>query len=207
MRTTLLFCLSSALLLASTPGPGGPVVTPGVPAPAPAPSGVPVTPGVPAPAQPANPYATAQDPLPQPAPKPIAPTDPNAPVTSIQWLTDISVARALSKNTGKPIVLFFTGSDWCSWCMKAVNEIFSTPEFAAIAGNKFIFMEVDFPMNEELPMAIVEQNEKLKDQYNVKGFPTVIIVSPAGQTLATTGYQSGGGASYANMLISQATQK
>ena len=121
--------------------------------------------------------------------------------SSITWMTNYDEASALSKSTGKPMVILFTGSDWCVWCIKAEKEIFSTPEFAQIAGNQFIFVKADFPFNQDLPLALVTQNEKLKSQFAVKGFPTVVIVTPSGKALGTVGYSEGGGAKYANMLI------
>lgn len=119
----------------------------------------------------------------------------------VNWMTNFQEATTLSKADNKPIVLLFTGSDWCVWCIKAEKEIFDTPEFIKAAGDKFIFVKADFPLNVDLPIDTVVQNEKLKNQYGVKGFPTIVIINPEGKALGTVGYSEGGGAKFAAMLL------
>jgi protein disulfide-isomerase len=121
----------------------------------------------------------------------------------IEWMTDYNKALALAKQTNKPILLFFTGSDWCGWCKKMVQEIFSSPEFAQAVGSSFIFVEVDFPMNKALPPELVQQNAQLKEENGVTGYPTVIIKKYINNNLtfiAETGYRPGGGKAYADYL-------
>ena len=36
----------------------------------------------------------------------------------ITWHTDMNEAINKSLQTEKPLFLFFTGSDWCGWCIK-----------------------------------------------------------------------------------------
>lgn len=121
----------------------------------------------------------------------------------IDWMTDYNKALALARQTNKPILLFFTGSDWCGWCKKMVQEIFSSPEFVQSAGNSFIFVEVDFPMNKKLPNEIAQQNEQLKRENGITGYPTIIIKKYINNNLAflaETGYRPGGGKAYADYL-------
>ena len=54
------------------------------------------------------------------------------------WHTDINKAIAISKKENKPMFLFFTGSDWCGWCIKLQKEVFKTPEFTAWAKDKVV---------------------------------------------------------------------
>lgn len=119
----------------------------------------------------------------------------------ITWRTDFAEATATAEKTQKPIVILFTGSDWCVWCLKAEKEIFDTPEFAAAAGDKFIFVKADFPLDKDMPLNLIAQNEKLKNQYGVKGFPTIVVVSPTGKALGSVGYSEGGGAKFAATLL------
>jgi protein disulfide-isomerase len=114
----------------------------------------------------------------------------------IKWFDDYSKASAEAKASNKPIVLFFTGSDWCGWCKKMVKEIFQTPGFAQEAGNDFIFVDVDFPMNKKLPENIVAQNASLKSKYGITGYPTLIILDPQGNFIAETGYRMPEGGTY-----------
>ena len=120
---------------------------------------------------------------------------------SINWMTNYDEAIKLSQSTSKPIVLFFTGSDWCGWCQKLEQESLDTPEFAQAVGNKFIFVKLDFPVNSALPPAVSAQNKQLQKKYNVSGFPSLVIIDGRNQTqIGKTGYRPGGGRAYADHL-------
>lgn len=120
----------------------------------------------------------------------------------IQWLNNYEEAVNLSKSTSKPIVLFFTGSDWCSWCIKLEHESLDTPEFAQAVGDKFIFVKLDFPVNSALPPALAAQNKQLQKRYNVRGFPSLVILEGHQQNqVGTTGYRPGGGRAFADHLL------
>lgn len=118
----------------------------------------------------------------------------------IRWYTSYSEAAAVAKKENKPLLLFFTGSDWCGWCKKMHQEVFSSSEFAQSVGNNFIFVEVDFPMNKPLPSAQQQENNQLKQKYGITGYPTIIILDPNGNFIAETGYRPGGGKAYADYL-------
>ncbi len=119
----------------------------------------------------------------------------------INWLTSYEEAVNQSKATSKPIVLFFTGSDWCGWCTKLEHESLGTSEFAQAVGDKFIFVKLDFPVNSTLPPQTAAQNKQLQKKYNVRGFPTLVILDGQQQNqIGTTGYQAGGGRAYAEHL-------
>ena len=44
------------------------------------------------------------------------------------WQTDINKAISISNKEKKPMLLFFTGSDWCGWCIRLQKEVLKTPE-------------------------------------------------------------------------------
>ena len=115
------------------------------------------------------------------------------------WHTDLNKAIALSKTEGKPLFLFFTGSDWCGWCMRLQNEVFKTPEFTAWAKDHAILVELDFPRRTPQSDEIKKQNNELQQVFQVQGYPTVWFVKPSikdGKTnfeqLGKTGYVAGG---------------
>ena len=118
----------------------------------------------------------------------------------INWYTDYNKAETAAKQENKPLLLFFTGSDWCGWCKKLDKEVFKQAEFAKLAGNKYIFVELDFPNRGNQSEAIKAQNKRLCAQYRVEGYPTVILLSPAGKKLGQTGYREGGPKAYAAHL-------
>lgn len=120
---------------------------------------------------------------------------------AIQWIEDYNAALKQSKETHKPILMLFTGSDWCGWCKKLEKEVFDTKEFEDKAGDTFIFLKLDFPMRESQSQAIKDQNAKLKTTYGVTGFPTVVLLDENGQKIASTGYKPGGGLKYAEYLL------
>ena len=86
----------------------------------------------------------------------------------------------------------FTGSDWCGWCKKLKAEVFDMPQFATWAGKRMVLLEVDFPERKPQSDAEKEQNQKLMTQYNIEGYPTIVVTDPSGKELARIGYAEGG---------------
>ena len=122
--------------------------------------------------------------------------------SSIRWLNNYDQALQMSQASSKPILLFFTGSDWCSWCKKLEDEVLFHPEFAQEAGDKFIFVRLDFPLNSSLDPQITAQNKQLQKKFDVRSFPTIVILDGRTQRqIGTTGYRPGGGKQYAAHLI------
>lgn len=108
------------------------------------------------------------------------------------WLTDFAAARATAKAEGKMVLLNFTGSDWCPWCIRLRNEVFAKPEFEAYANENLVLVEVDFPRRKVLSVPQRQANDKLATALNVTGYPTIIILDSEGQPLAKLGYMAGG---------------
>lgn len=123
------------------------------------------------------------------------PTEPH-----INWYSNYQEALKASQSSSKPIVLFFTGSDWCTWCTKLEKEALNTPEFINAVGDKMIFVKLDFPRKGSSDPAIKTQNEELQKKYSVRGYPTLIVISPTEQQIGITGYRPGGGQDYADHL-------
>ena len=100
------------------------------------------------------------------------------------WLTDFKVARAQAQAEQKPIVLDFTGSDWCGWCMTMRRMVLDTPDFYTYARNKFVLMEVDLPRDTtKMTNEQIRQNNALAQQYKVNTFPTVLVITADGQLI------------------------
>jgi len=127
--------------------------------------------------------------------------EPQAVSSKINWITSYEDAVNQSKATSKPILLFFTGSDWCSWCHKLEAEVLNTPQFAESASSKFIFVLLDFPMSSKLSPTLTAQNKQLQKKYDVRGFPSIILLDSKGQKIGATGYRAGGGKQYAEHLF------
>ncbi len=108
------------------------------------------------------------------------------------WTVGWKQAAEAAAKANKPILANFTGSDWCSWCIKLEDEVFSTPEFAAWAKEKFILLKVDFPNQTALPADLAKDNQALAEKYEILGFPTVILLSANGTEIGRLGYEAGG---------------
>lgn len=120
--------------------------------------------------------------------------------SKIHWTTNYEQAVQQAKSSGKPILLFFTGSDWCGWCHKLENEALNTPEFADLVGDKFIPVFVDFPLKTPLDPQTAAQNKELQKRFDIRGYPTIIILDPEQRQLGSTGYRPGGAKPYADHL-------
>ncbi len=108
------------------------------------------------------------------------------------WLTDIKQAKDRAKSDKKLILVDFTGSDWCGWCIKLDKEVFSRPEFKDYADKNLVLLEVDFPKRTELSAAQKAHNMELAEQYQVQGFPTIIVLNGEGRKVGELGYMPGG---------------
>ena len=118
----------------------------------------------------------------------------------LTWHTDMSKATDVSIKENKPMFLFFTGSDWCGWCIRLQKEVFKTPEFIKWAKENVVLVELDFPRKNEQTDAVKMQNAQLQQQLQVRGYPTVWFVSATKTAdakvnltaLGSTGYVAGG---------------
>ena len=119
----------------------------------------------------------------------------------ISWMTDYEAATEVAKKESKPLFLYFSGSDWCSWCFKLDDEILKTTEFVDLVGPKFVFVKVDFPIYTTLDAKLTKQNEELKEKYHVHGFPTIILLDSKQNEIATLNYREGGGKAYADYVL------
>jgi len=117
----------------------------------------------------------------------------------LTWQTDMNKALEISKKSQKPLFLFFTGSDWCGWCIRLQKEVFKTPEFAKWAKDNVILVELDFPRSTPQQPEIKKQNAELQQTFAVQGYPTVWFVRGSKkdgkinlEKLGSTGYVAGG---------------
>jgi thioredoxin-related protein len=106
-----------------------------------------------------------------------------SPTVSANWMTDYAAALALAAKENKKILLDFTGSDWCEWCIRLKKDVFDTAEFKQFAGENLVLVEIDRPLRKSLPAEVEKQNLSLFDQYHVEQLPTIILLSPEGKTL------------------------
>jgi len=111
---------------------------------------------------------------------------------SVSWLTDLPKAQAQAKTEKKLVMLDFTGSDWCGWCIKLNNEVFSQPEFVEYAKKNVVCVEVDFPNKKKLSPEQKKANDALAAKYKIEGYPTIIVLDSEGKKVGELGYMKGG---------------
>jgi protein disulfide-isomerase len=115
------------------------------------------------------------------------------------WETNVTKAMAISNETKKPLLLFFTGSDWCGWCIRLQKEVLKTPEFAAWAKENVVLVELDYPRKAPQTEDIKKQNNELQMAFGIQGFPTIILANATTKEgkvnfegIGSTGYVAGG---------------
>jgi len=109
------------------------------------------------------------------------------------WLNDYKKAQEEAKAGNKILLLNFTGSDWCGWCIKFDRDVLSQPQFKEFARNNLVLVELDFPRVKTQSAELQKQNRQLAQQYEVVGFPTIIALNSDGQKLwEYDGYFAGG---------------
>ncbi len=116
------------------------------------------------------------------------------------WETDFKKALSIAKTSGKYLLLDFSGSDWCGWCIRLEKEVFSQDAFKDFAKENLVCVLVDFPSAKEQTKELKQQNQDLARKYKIKGYPTIIILSPDGKHVGKTGYLQGGPKEYARNL-------
>lgn len=116
------------------------------------------------------------------------------------WEMDFKKASASAKTSDRYMLLDFSGSDWCGWCMKLEKEVFKKTEFKNFAKQNLVCVLLDFPREKKQSKTLKEQNAELAKKYKIQGYPTVIILSPEGELVGTTGYLEGGPKKYVEHL-------
>ena len=121
-------------------------------------------------------------------------------INDLNWLENLEKAQEIAKEKGIPIFVDFTGSDWCGWCFKLRDDIFSQEEFIQYSKENLVLLKLDFPRNIKQSKETKAYNENLARKYGIRGFPTILLLNSKGDVIAQTGYQYGGAAKYVEHL-------
>jgi len=108
------------------------------------------------------------------------------------WLTNYDEAKTKAKSDNKFLLLDFTGSDWCGWCKRLNAEVFSKPQFQDYAAKNLVLVELDFPRAKPQTEEVKKQNMQLASQYQIEGFPTIVVLNADGRKIGELGYMEGG---------------
>lgn len=116
----------------------------------------------------------------------------SGPGMAAEWTTDYQSALSAAQGTGREIFLFFTGSDWCGWCMRLEAEILGTEEFKEYASGNLVLVKLDFPRRIAQSEFTRSRNRQLAQKFGIEGYPTIVVLNDAGEEVGRLGYQEGG---------------
>ena len=100
-----------------------------------------------------------------------------------KWTQDYDAAVKLAAEKKLPMLLNFTGSDWCGWCKLMDKQVFAQPEWQDYAAKSVVLVTLDFPNDKSIvPAEFVTRNEKLSETFGVQGYPTYVVLDSDGKT-------------------------
>jgi thioredoxin-related protein len=105
------------------------------------------------------------------------------------WQTDLPAACRQAEKENKLVLMDFTGSDWCSACVRLRHRVLDAPAFREFADSRFVLVEVDIPLNAVKAPELRQRNEEIAQRYGVAGFPTLMVINPQGEVMG--GFQNG----------------
>jgi thioredoxin-related protein len=103
------------------------------------------------------------------------------------WTEDYAKAVEKAKTDKKLVLLDFTGSDWCGWCIKLDKEVFSKSDFKNYAKENLVLVELDFPNAKPQTKKVKDQNKELAKKFGVQGYPTIVVLDADGKEVARWG--------------------
>jgi len=114
----------------------------------------------------------------------------------LNWLTNFQKAQEEARASNKLLLINFTGSDWCPWCIRLEREVFSKPEFAIYARENLVLLMADFPRAKALTREVRQQNSQLAERFRIQGFPTIVVLNGEGKAVGELFYVPGGPAAF-----------
>ena len=131
------------------------------------------------------------------------PSQPQKVAAELVWETNFEAAVKKAKKAKKKLLLNFTGSDWCGWCIRLDKEVFSKDAFIEYANQNLVCVKLDFPKAKKLPKEEKAQNKALavvyKDHFE-GSYPTILIINATKDVIFKTGYIEGGAKPYIEHL-------
>ena len=99
------------------------------------------------------------------------------------WTMDFDAAKKIADEKKVPLMLNFTGSDWCGWCKLMDKNVFAEDDWKKYASENVLLVTLDFPKDKSIvPEKYVDRNKELKEKFGVRGYPTYVILDSDGET-------------------------
>lgn len=101
-----------------------------------------------------------------------------------EWTMDFESAKKLAAEKKVPLLLNFTGSDWCGWCMLMDRQVFAKPAWKEYAAKNAMLVTLDFPRDSSIvPEKYAARNREMRDRFDVSGYPTYLVLDSDGSTV------------------------
>ncbi len=124
-----------------------------------------------------------------------AATTSPAPWHGPPWMPDYEAARLRAEAEGKDLLVHFAGSDWSEWCVRLNRDVFAHRDFIAGCTNGLVLVVLDFPCQPDnkaaIPKSLADQYVRLRNEFRVGSFPTVLLVDPHQLPFGRFGYSEG----------------
>ena len=96
--------------------------------------------------------------------------------TLVDWHPWGSEPFEAAARDDEPLLLSLT-APWCEWCARMDEEAYSDPKLAANVAERFVPVRVD-----------VDRRPRVRERYNMGGFPTTAFLTPDGEVLSGATY-------------------
>lgn len=126
--------------------------------------------------------------------EPAAPT-PSSPRADDPWILNFETAKATATKDRKRILVLFTGTDWCGPCQEFQAQVAYHPDFLRTFSPSFVFLKINWLRNTPQPPAEAEQAARLRQQYGIAVYPTLLVLSADGTELTRVDTRKGRAAS------------
>lgn len=101
-----------------------------------------------------------------------------------KWTMDYEAALKLAAAKKLPVILNFTGSDWCGWCQFMDKNVFAGEAWQKFAADKVVLVTLDFPEDKlKVPQDYKIRNEALSQKFGIEGYPTYIVLDCDGSSV------------------------
>ena len=97
------------------------------------------------------------------------------------WTTDINSALVKARREHKQVLVLFTGSDWCGYCIRLKKDVLDKKQFQKVAPTKYVLVYFDFPNKKRLSASQRKMQTDWASRMGVNGYPTTVILDKDGK--------------------------
>ena len=110
------------------------------------------------------------------------------------WQQSLDEAKTLAAKSGKSLLIYFDGSDWCPYCKQLTAEVLVHPEFQSLAQDQFVLVHINFPRYQAARRLVedAQRNAEVAQYYGVSAYPTLLLADEEGQPIVKVGYDQNG---------------